>query len=339
MKKGILIIGLMLLIGRISEAQTTITNASAYQVGDFLSAQYSDTSAKEGPSGAGQAWDFSSIPKVGPLAVRPIVTPSSTGYSQFTTAKMAIDAPGDNFTYLTTTDTTMEITGVVIDGKAYPYDNKEVIFKYPCSYATAFLDTFSGTYEANDVTVDRTGTVSFVSDANGTLILPTGVISSTIRIKFVEKITDIAHYGNISVTTTINSTSYFWMINSNKNRLMNITYTSLTANGITTESEDDYYYVFFTSVNDLKEAAEGLSVFPNPGHDQVRLSFDVNEGGDMHFSLEDLVGRKMKDLGNEKFSVGHHEKEFSVNELLPGIYMLRLEMENRKPTVTRLMIE
>ncbi|MCY7409575.1 MAG: T9SS type A sorting domain-containing protein [Chitinophagales bacterium] len=336
MNKLLLSIAFAFIFSNPVHGQTTITNQSALEVGDVLSAQFTDTSASEGPAGAGQAWDFSDLPKVGPEVAIPVVSVASTGYqSQFTTATMAIDYEGTNFTFLKTTDTTMEITGVVSDGNPFIYDNSEIIFKYPFSYASSFADTFSGSYTLDSVTVSRTGTVSFLCDANGTLIMPTGVVSSTLRIKFIEMITDVAHYGNIAVTTTTNSTSYFWMIASNKNPLMKITYTTKTANGITTESEEDYYYVSFVSVNEINPVLTGLTLFPNPTTGNLFFAFDLGEDAQLNLSVKNYLGQKVKSLGVKDLLRGNQLIELETDELPAGFYLLHIEMENSSPIVVK----
>jgi hypothetical protein len=336
MQKHLLFTICSLFVTCILQAQTTITIASAYEIGDVLTSQSTDTSATEGAAGAGQAWDFSDLPKIGPVLGNAVVSVSSTGFQNlFTGSSMAIDKEGENFTFLRTTDSTMEVTGVVADGKPFVYDNSEIIFKYPFSYTSAFLDTFSGTYSQDSVSVERTGTVSFLCDANGTLILPTGVVSSTIRIKFIEKITDVAHYGNIVVTTTTNSTSYFWMIAANKNSLMKIIYTTYTANGITTETEDDSYYLSFVSTQDINPLFENVKFFPNPTSENSMLTFYLPEDEWLNFGIENLLGQKIKFLGNENYSKGKHSLEVSVDDLPAGLYLLRIDGEKNNSSVVK----
>jgi hypothetical protein len=83
---------------------------------------------------------------------------------------------------------------------------------------------------AGSVNIYRTGTITAVGDAYGTITLPAGTFSNALRVKYSTVIKDSSYIiaPNVIVSNTI---SYVWFVPNRKFPVFQITYSSSTYNG------------------------------------------------------------------------------------------------------------
>jgi hypothetical protein len=78
---------------------------------------------------------------------------------------------------------------------------------------------------------------------------------------------------------------------------------------------------------------------PNPFDDLTSFDFSIPEEGDVIVSIYDIHGRKISILRKEHLAVGTYHQTFNREELTPGAYLYKLEVQNRHHFVkTRMMI-
>jgi len=266
MKKTLPAILLLMALSVTLFSQPTITSANMYAAGDELLIQPADTTGVvPGPLGANQTWDFSGITNDGALTTQTVVLASATPYaSSFTGSDIAIDAGGGNYGYFDINGDDIFETGFASAAIVAPYSDPQKFISYPFTYTTSFTDALAANFEINGYENNRTGTVNFLVDGYGTLLLPGKTYTDVLRIQYTQNITDVLHFGPITLTTTTASTTYIWMIEGNKNALMDISYISTSVSGNTINTKSVYYYPGATSTEDVVVKENSIELFPNP---------------------------------------------------------------------------
>jgi hypothetical protein len=85
-----------------------------------------------------------------------------------------------------------------------------------------------------------------------------------------------------------------------------------------------------SGVSGLKNNAE-LNLkqnFPNPFHSSTSIAFTIPERGQTELAVFDLSGRKVSTLVNENLTAGNHSILYTNNNLMDGIYFLKLKYKN-----------
>ncbi len=75
-----------------------------------------------------------------------------------------------------------------------------------------------------------------------------------------------------------------------------------------------------------------LSAYPNPFNPVTRIRYSIpefNTGSKVTLILFDIMGREIKTLVNEINDSGKYELEFNGKDLSSGIYLIRLEVNNK----------
>lgn len=86
-------------------------------------------------------------------------------------------------------------------------------------------------------------------------------------------------------------------------------------------------YVAFVGVNNPANSG-ALNVYPNPFRNQLNIDFGVKQQGKVKISLLNLLGQEIRIVKESSFVGGNHSITFDANELLPGIYFLKMESVN-----------
>ncbi|NQU06693.1 MAG: T9SS type A sorting domain-containing protein, partial [Calditrichaeota bacterium] len=69
--------------------------------------------------------------------------------------------------------------------------------------------------------------------------------------------------------------------------------------------------------------------YPNPFNSTTRINFSLSEPSVAAISVFDLTGREIDHITNNKFTAGKHSVVFNAESLPSGIYIVRLEAENK----------
>lgn len=72
---------------------------------------------------------------------------------------------------------------------------------------------------------------------------------------------------------------------------------------------------------------------PNPAHDYTNISYYLPNTTEVELYIHDFNGRLIQTLIQKKQSVGHHQVQWNINNLLSGIYFYTLRTENN--TITK----
>ncbi len=82
----------------------------------------------------------------------------------------------------------------------------------------------------------------------------------------------------------------------------------------------------------------GINIFPNPIISDFKIQYNLLEAGDVKITLEDIHGKEIAEITNEKQSNGYHLFNAALpSDLSKGVYFVKLSLNN-KPATQRLII-
>jgi hypothetical protein len=246
-----------------------------------------------GNAGANQTWNFATILTIPVGVYNTIPTAGSLYQSSFPTAnycyKQSLNG-SDFYFYHKQNTTSFDILSFGYEsGSGIDYTpNPKTLIQFPATYNSTFVDS----YQAAGPPTATTYTVTY--DGYGTLVMPFGSYSNTIRQKTV------LDDGTIDYT--------WW----NANPLYIIMQTDFTDNNI-------YIYQNTTTTNVANNVADAASVTisPNPITTKATISF-TNEQKNTSVKVTDSTG---KEIRTAVFSGKQYV--FEKGNLATGIYYLQ----------------
>ena len=90
-----------------------------------------------------------------------------------------------------------------------------------------------------------------------------------------------------------------------------------------------YLYMYATpwlTTNVKKDdGIKALITYPNPGESKINLEFNLEKPGNTKIQIMDLKGNIVKILQEKYLEEGNHNLTVNTGDLIPGIYLMRLE--------------
>jgi hypothetical protein len=80
-----------------------------------------------------------------------------------------------------------------------------------------------------------------------------------------------------------------------------------------------------------------MEVYPNPYQDEVTITFKVEETTNATLSVYDLVGRKLVTILDTQIPNGVYNYTKDLGQLEPGVYIVKLSVENGTPSFERIV--
>ena len=65
--------------------------------------------------------------------------------------------------------------------------------------------------------------------------------------------------------------------------------------------------------------------YPNPFNPTTKIEFTLPSESNVKISVYNLIGQKVAELVNLKFSAGNHSVDFDATKLSSGIYLYKIE--------------
>lgn len=93
-----------------------------------------------------------------------------------------------------------------------------------------------------------------------------------------------------------------------------------------------------TAVEDLIERDLNVSLFPNPTSESSTLRFDLPERAKVAVDLFDTFGRKVRNVFAGDQQAGDYQHTISTAGLAPGIYLVRIDLDEGKNGFTRKLV-
>lgn len=323
-------------------AQMTLTSSNNPVAGDIDGYKICDTTnISQGNSGANQNWSFLSLIRQDSSNVT-FVSASSTPYAaQFPSSNLASTNDNSNYNFMTTSSSNMFINGYGGPDLLVSYSDPQLYLQYPFTYGSSFTDNFSAEYTLNGSTVRRTGTTTVSGDAWGTINLPSGSYSNSLRVKYIITTRDSSNIG-IPVISVTNLTSYIWFVPGRKFPVFEIIYSTISINGTQfgnskTVNYNDGSTIGISNISNEVPAGYSLSQnYPNPFNPSTNLEFGISDLEFVSLKIFNTLGREVATLVNERLSAGTYKYSFDASGLTSGIYFYTLKAG--KFTETKRMI-
>ena len=80
-----------------------------------------------------------------------------------------------------------------------------------------------------------------------------------------------------------------------------------------------------------------MEVYPNPYQDEVTITFKVEETTNATLSVYDIVGRKLITILDTQIPNGVYNYTKDLGQLAPGVYVVKLSVENGTPSFERII--
>ncbi len=305
-------------------AQPTINFINIPVIGDAVTigrcSDPIDSVALNASAGAMQTWDFSGLTEFSEDQIV-FVDPATTPFvADFPNSNLCGITWEGTHTYYVANTSVLESEGSTTLIGPPPEDtanylmniDRETVIELPYSHGDGFQDAYSGTFSAGGFQGTVDGTVDFVADGYGTLILPTGTYANTVRYR-MDRVQNNTIFGLTTVTTSvqwawISEEFRFWLL------LMDI---DLDGFG----SSDQVWYdkspiqVGPQGIGDLNGAAMSLYPSPAPTGSSVTIT-GMPELVNARVEVMDALGRKVLDSPVVRST-------FSTAGLVPGHYVVR----------------
>ena len=100
--------------------------------------------------------------------------------------------------------------------------------------------------------------------------------------------------------------------------------TGTDANGCVANDQVTVYVYDATGISEFAKDIN-LKVFPNPFEQELRIQFTLMSSQKLRIRLFDMNGKSVKDMGEEKMSIGNQDLLIYTNDLTSGTYLLMIE--------------
>lgn len=302
-------------------AQPTLTGANTNpQVGETFSLQ-AIAYESEGSAGANVTWDFSDIVPSGTTYNFDFVVPSSTPYvSHFPEATVAYEFSGSYDYYLADANTFTRLgaqTSTLLD-----YANPQDHLRYPFTYNSTYVDTFSGTFVSGGVTYDRSGTFTSEADGYGTLILPDDTLTDVLRIKSIEEYTDLYTISGIPGSITYMLEASRWFKPGIHYSVLSFTHFESSISG--PQLSGAYLNPTTVGMQETQAKNFSMSVSPNPASSNATVYIEVKQREQVEVTVLNALGQQVATLENGMLSPGTYNYSMDVQDFPRGVYFVKM---------------
>jgi hypothetical protein len=209
----------------------------------------------------------------------------------------------------------------------YPYNNEmrssiNTVPEYPSTFVI-WLRTNSQAYQTTIEIVDKHGNIVYTKSGysnntlyKDTITLPYGIYRLKIKdsggngLKFWA---NMPPYGN-------ETAGYVWLKNTNGGFIKNL------QADFGREIAQSFTVGFYLDKEDIPEAKNMLSVYPNPSENQFNISLGLVQEQDVRLTVLDLNGREI--MQKEYKNIHNETLKLNLDKLPKGVYILRIELDN-----------
>jgi hypothetical protein len=313
-----------------------ITSAAIPNVGSVIQNEVLDTTGfvLSNP-GANQTWDYHSLDTLGDYPFYYVAVSSVPNASSFANANLAVE-----------TEVAIEYFNVSSSGYSncgaqpgYPVDfnHPEKLFNFPLSYGDSLRSYFEADVIASDSNPGyvRSGYVTSLADAYGTLILPNGITyNNTLRVRLIENYQDSLGQGAYYYYT---DSLYYWLSPNIAGTLLTyFHFTTVTAESGFSDTADSYSLYAYqsgvtTGIKPPISQFSSIKVYPNPANQYLQI-----------FSSASLEKYSLTDISGQTICQGNFGDKLSgtipVASLPGGIYVLQCQNSSGQTNIQKIII-
>lgn len=293
-------------------------------------------------SGPDAQWDFSTAEELmGPIQVFH-VTPGATGFeAQFPTATIAED-DGTDFTFMRTDGEGLYIVGrrMVVSGVSLMvhYSDEQLVLPYPCTFNTAFTDSFEYDYTYQGQTATGTGDLQYTAEGFGTLLMPYGPVQNVLMLTGHYVVQE--SFGANSARSEVDHVVFY---RPGISRFVAQTqYVTQFQNGTMTGSGGNLTYMagdFFTSAGASAGLSIGLEAWPVPVRDVLNVQYGLGGGRRVHLRLVDNTGKVVREMEERTALPGIQRTALDVRDLPGGVYLLNIMDDHGQRGTCRVVVQ
>ncbi|CAN5555958.1 hypothetical protein BH10BAC1_BH10BAC1_09140 [soil metagenome] len=129
----------------------------------------------------------------------------------------------------------------------------------------------------------------------------------------------VAYYGGMGMPTIV------ILGGGSSHSVLGAPYLSYTTSDTTTMAADIRNFLNTASVSDFNNVITKIKMYPNPGNDLVKLSFELKESADIQIDLLDVSGRRISAILDKKNQSGAIVESFNTSVLANGSYVISIK--------------
>lgn len=324
-----------LLLGLGAKAQPNLTASADVPLnGDEFPMFSADNFLSEGAAGANVVYDYWNmlVPNTGLRNYRWFNASVSPNSSVVPSATLLSTDGGTDTLYWAVTANGLEQVGArtVLYGGTINYTDAMLELKLPCTYGTTWTDPHSASYSISGFPVTRTGTITGIADAYGTLTMPSAQQFQVLRVKVRRNLTD----ANAIVTSVRRETVFNYYMEGSRTPKLRLQIDSVQVNGgawAVTRRAEWNALPFTVGMDDIDDAAV-FTAYPNPASGPITLTAPALAGS--RVQLLDATGRLVESLTltGERLVIG-------TDALRAGVYNLVLTTPSGQRSAQRVVVE
>ncbi|MBU2493873.1 MAG: T9SS type A sorting domain-containing protein [Bacteroidetes bacterium] len=96
--------------------------------------------------------------------------------------------------------------------------------------------------------------------------------------------------------------------------------------------------VTFANSNELPNEYKLEQNYPNPFNPSTKIKFSLPEAGNVRLEVYNILGQKVTSLINRQMNPGVYEKDFNAVTLSSGVYIYRLQVNNKFVEIKKMML-
>jgi len=282
------------------------------------------TAVSLGTTGPGVSWDFSALSTISIDTIRYQACNTTPECDSFPGSTLAVDLAGF-YSYYITDSNRIALSGHATGSANTYYTIPENNMVYPMHY----LDIKAATFASHQpsTTSYEYGIDSFIADAYGSLLLPTGSYSNVLRIHEIANYTDSNILTTGAVVSSYRRDTYFWYTSNFRSPLLALYY-DLDPHGIPELAQVYYYSQTATNIGTTNQPDNSICVYPNPAHEQLSIQLDLFSAGEVKLSVTDMAGREICKPTSTFLTRGQHTIHYPISTISAGVYFLKCQANN-----------
>jgi len=334
----LLLIGFTIAIDTIAQPTLTAANGNPVVGDQFYGHDQADTTGiSKGASGAGVTWNLAFLDTTTTDTTLYLSCASTPYCDSFPGSTLAVYGGSGDYSYFIADATQFAISGVgepdTGGGGCVYYPVPQSFFNFPNTYGSVYADSFYSDQPLGDYF--SYGIDSFISDAYGTLILPSGTYHNALRVHLISYETDIFYLTSpvdtIYDTIASRAETYFWFDTGFHNPLLIMSYD--TSGALTYLSDAEYYskgpdsIPHVDTVSGIARIANesALQLYPNPASDYLHIKFTSAFDQRIAVSTIDMIGRVVIQNRAVNVKEGMNDVSYNVAHLPPGLYFIKIQ--------------
>lgn len=285
-----------------------------------------------GSGGENVTWDFSnSISASGDTIVTSYVSPSTVNLGNaFPLCNIATVTSDGTPNFYELNNTGANNYGSVIGGYVFYFTNPLKLLFLPMTYLDNNTDSFAANYPQFPNYLERTGSITAISDGYGTLIMPgNNTYENVLRIKYTLNILD--NYGGQNIDTLVEE-YYDWYGSDITFPILQIG--SRITNPYNSTENSIVKYIRIKTAQNLTTSSSNsnvskISIYPNPSQGNCSINLPNVSSQNYQIIVCDAKGQRVF----QENTVAQNSHVLPLEHLSQGVYFIQVANSNSIQTL------